>query len=137
MTRRFSRQLAAAFDEAALAIKHKAPCESSGSEHFTPSVSNLVNSFFDCRPNAEKREKSHNMDFEESKGDHEGGCAGETVIIELEKLLKGATDDEERERIRSLTERDLASEIGERSSDGFKPRLMTHLRNAGLEAIRF
>ncbi|CAL1373112.1 unnamed protein product [Linum trigynum] len=144
MTRRFNRQLAAAFDEAALAIKDKGPCESSGSEHFTPDdsfpaadLSDLVNSFFEGDYNR-NRTKKREKDFQESNRDDEEFDGGRmrTVIDELEKLLKGDDEGgrEERERIRYLTEQALATGIGDRSSDGFKRRLMTRLRDAGLEA---
>ncbi|KAL5836387.1 hypothetical protein ACOSQ4_015884 [Xanthoceras sorbifolium] len=133
---RFKR-MAAAFDE----VARVRLCQSSGSEHSQEDLSDLVKSFM---------EKDHHHGGGVVVDDHDGGKEEETegnesgywCDSERKETLKGLleckdddNDHDDGERLRIHGETELACRlVGDKSSQGFKRRLMTHLRDRGFDA---
>ncbi|KAJ9169191.1 hypothetical protein P3X46_020652 [Hevea brasiliensis] len=124
----------AAFDEAA----QMRLCESSGSEHYSPDnsadLSELVNSFIerDYRIQGDNA-KDHDLEHDSKLEQLESFCSDSEDKNILENLLNDNDDDDAKRKIRAETQ--LACGIvGERSSHGFKRRLMSRLREQGFDA---
>lgn len=136
--------MAAAFDEAARVRL----CESSGSEH-SPELSDLVNSFIE-RDNGwdggDILDHDEEIDKDIERINDEGsenGCdwseASEKKDVQLKSLLMGNHDgdDHDDHMIKQKIRDEAVGMIGlgdVRSDQGFKRRLMAHLRAKGFDA---
>lgn len=124
---RFER-VAAAFNEASRVIRL---CESGGSEHFSPdnSSADLVNSFIETEYRnqfggigGDQNNKGHRDRLEDSSD-----CSYSENKERLESLLNIIDD------VREKICKEIGF-IGERSSQSFKHRLMSRLRDRGFDA---
>ncbi|KAK9267507.1 hypothetical protein L1049_009935 [Liquidambar formosana] len=126
------RKTADAFDEVARARF----CESSGSEHSpensTTDLSDLVNSFIE----RDERDEGNEEEMKEEKERNESESDSFLSDSETKDILRSLFDcdgDDVKRNIRDETE--LAWKlIGDSSSEGFKRRLMSRLRERGLDA---
>ncbi|KAL6281954.1 hypothetical protein ACE6H2_012883 [Prunus campanulata] len=136
---RFQR-VAAAFDEVARARL----CESSGSEHSAAAesfsdLSALVNSFIergDFRGEGDALEDKNNKEQlmdEESEGYWSDSETKNTLQSLLDKSDED-DDDDVKQRIFAEVEVAVGGAIADRSSPGFKRKLMAHLREKGFDA---
>ncbi|XP_030490417.2 uncharacterized protein LOC115706815 [Cannabis sativa] len=133
-------RVAAAFDEQVSRVRI---CESSGSEHspaesFTD-LSNLVNSFIE----KEAWSGDHGCEFDQEIINQHEGSDVDSWSDELERkdmlknLLFGVNDDEDCDlKQRIYAEAEIVYEMASDNGDfqGFKRRLMTHLREKGFDA---
>ncbi|XP_031279189.1 uncharacterized protein LOC116137647 [Pistacia vera] len=122
------RRVAAAFDEVARARL----CESSGSEHSpessTTDLSDLVKSFLERDGVGGGYEEEDERDQAET-----GNFWCDSEKIETLEGIFGDKNDCEKQRI--LAETEFACRLaGDWSSESFKRRLMTHLRDRGFDA---
>ncbi|XVF87820.1 hypothetical protein PTKIN_Ptkin18bG0151500 [Pterospermum kingtungense] len=145
MSRRVNR-IAVAFNEAARAPMRL--CQSSGSEHSpedSADLSDLVNSFFetDCDIQSDEgkvHQEEEEAEEEEEEDDSGGHWSESDAKHKLQSLLSNANDGslalEEvvKQKIRKETEHACQLINGDRLSDGFKRRLMSHLRDKGFDA---
>ncbi|KAK2653013.1 hypothetical protein Ddye_012869 [Dipteronia dyeriana] len=128
------KRVAAAFDE--VVARGVRLCESSGSEH-SPSpadLSDLVNSFME---NDQYHGAVDDRDEvgKELKEILQGKESGYWCDSERRKMLKGLLECEDDERLRIHREIEIACRLaGDKSSQGFKRRLMTLLRDRGYDA---
>ncbi|VFQ89620.1 unnamed protein product [Cuscuta campestris] len=147
---RFKR-VADAFDEAALTLRTRPPCGSSGSEHSDDpesltDLSRLVNSFIE-NDDDEAWEGPAEWAVEDVDDDdgrvgddrqrEEENCCDDVVEARdsLQRLLSSGEDDVTKRSLLEAVERSRR-ELGERSynSPDFKRRLMGRLRNQGFDA---
>lgn len=137
------KRVAAAFNEAARVRL----CESSGSEHYSPhnstDLSDLVNSFLEREyrnQGADREDNTHQESNDQSILLQESATTywSDTETKDtLKNLLNNTTEDDDGDAVRQkiLSETQRACDItGERSSQGFKRRLMSRLRDAGFDA---
>ncbi|GMI72266.1 hypothetical protein like AT1G12030 [Hibiscus trionum] len=137
---RFSK-IAAAFDEAARAVSLVRQCESSGSDHSPEDLSelsDLVNSFIesDCAFETDELEGDKTALEKENENDGSSDSEGHwsDTKDKLKRLVGKNEDDKEKlkilERVAELARRN----VSDMSSEGFKRRLMSGLRDYGFDA---
>ncbi|KAD6794415.1 hypothetical protein E3N88_05311 [Mikania micrantha] len=136
---RFKRITAALDDDARARL-----CRSSGSEHSANSsvtnLSDLVDSFFDGEDDGDHRDESggeidagdYLEETEYQKADNLYGSDSDTKEVLID-LMDGGADDEDAHAIRAEVE-SVCLGFENSSSEGFKRRLMTVLRQRGFDA---
>ncbi|XP_050214422.1 uncharacterized protein LOC126665624 [Mercurialis annua] len=119
-------------------------CESSGSEHYSPEnsaddLSDLVNSFIESTNTDVDTAQSNNTNSRDDEDDDSTResqvCLAETNRKLVKLLNKHEDENDMRNKIRAQTEI-ACGIIGETSprSHGFKRKLMSHLRELGIDA---
>ncbi|KDP20676.1 hypothetical protein JCGZ_21147 [Jatropha curcas] len=128
------QKMGAAFSEAA----RMRLCESSGSEHYSPDnsdhdLSDLVNSFIERDYRIEADNERH-LENDSNLEALENYCSDSAENKQLlQNLFNDNGDDDVRRNISAETQF-ACGIIGERSSQGFKRRLMSRLRDQGFDA---
>ncbi|KAI9161509.1 hypothetical protein LWI28_018121 [Acer negundo] len=131
------KRVAAAFNE--VAARGLRLCESSGSEHSASlaDLSDLVNSFMEKdQYHGGVVDHDHDEVGEELEEILQGKESGYWCDSERTKILKGLLEcGDDGERLRIHGEIEIACRLaGDKSSHGFKRRLMTLLRDRGFDA---
>ncbi|GMJ14138.1 hypothetical protein like AT1G12030 [Hibiscus trionum] len=132
----FNNKIAAAFDEAARAVSLVRHCESSGSEHSPEELSDLsdlVNSFIESDCDFETDEHVQEGDNENDGSSDSEGYWSETKDT-LKRLVVNYEDDKEKLKILEQVEELARRNVSDMSSEGFKRRLMSGLRDNGFDA---
>ncbi|XP_031128558.1 uncharacterized protein LOC116030449 [Ipomoea triloba] len=139
---RFKR-VADAFDEAAVTLRARPPCGSSGSEHsaaaaaeesFTD-LSGLVNSFMEKSlwEGIEVGGGGDDVDRDEVEPEDDDGYDVDETKDDLERLLSYGDVDVTKRNVYEKVEKAIR-DSGDRSSPEFKRRLMARLRYNGFDA---
>ncbi|KAA8524772.1 hypothetical protein F0562_011195 [Nyssa sinensis] len=127
------KRVTAAFDEIARARL----CESSGSEHSaadnSEELSELLDSFFETDDRVEDEEEKKKREEEKSCSESESYCTELETKEALISLTGGGEDGRMKQMICAETELACRS-MGSGSSEGFKRRVMSWLRQRGFDA---
>ncbi|KAK8546745.1 hypothetical protein V6N13_093788 [Hibiscus sabdariffa] len=141
----FNFKIAAAFDEAARAVSltRTRHCESSGSDHSPEDLgdlSDLVNSFIESDCAFETDELEGNKKTVKEDNENDGSSDSEGYWSETKDKLKGLVvlvqneDDKEKLKILEQVAELARRNVSDMSSEGFKRRLMSGLRDNGFDA---
>ncbi|KAK9014822.1 hypothetical protein V6N11_005960 [Hibiscus sabdariffa] len=133
---RFSK-IAAAFDEAARAVSLVRQCESSGRDHSPEDLSelsDLVNSFIesDCVSETDVKSAIEKENEKDGSSDSEGHWS--ETKDKLKSLVDKKEEDKEKLKIQEQVAELARRNVSDMSSEGFKRRLMSGLRDNGFDA---